>query len=69
MLLTCASKDQNQLAVTAGALNAAGISAGVLSGMFVILLLLLSPHVASARPRVAPSCLLSQTALSYVEAA
>ena len=50
MLLTCASKNQYQLSVSAGPLNAAGISAGVLSGMFGILLLLLSPHVALARP-------------------
>ena len=50
MLLTCASKNQYQLSVTAGALDAAGISAGVLSGIFDILLLLLSPHVAPARP-------------------
>ena len=50
MLLTCASKNQNQLLVTAGALNAAGICAGVLSGMFGILIMLLSPRVAPARP-------------------
>lgn len=50
MLLTCASKNQNHLPVSAGALNAAGISAGVLSGMLGILLLLLSPHVAPAMP-------------------